>query len=157
MNPFVGGMRLSCIKQVHFRPRASGTPPNGPFVTHCLQRRAKAGPEAGTVVPLHTGAMVTRTPADLAKEVHRQFTVLRDGRVAAAEYAKALDDVHVVPLVDQNGAELLQLESPAELGSRLVAVLFGQAGSTPAPSSLPAPDVRPAGLEDWQEAAGKNS
>lgn len=118
-------------------------------------------PETGAVPPLHTGAMVTRTPADLAKEVHHQFTVLREGRVAAAEYAKALADMHVVPLVDQNGADPLQVESPAELGSRLVAAIFGQVQPTSAPTSapvpVPVPDVTSAGWEDWQAVAGENS
>ena len=49
---------------------------------------------------MHTDAMTTRTPAEFAKEAHRQFTVLREGQAAAAEYAKAVDDVRIVTLVD---------------------------------------------------------
>ena len=95
---------------------------------------------------MHTGAMSSRTPADLAKEVHRQFPVLREGRAAAAEYAKALDRARVIPMVDGSVDEPLQASKPAEVSSRLVAAIFGQAKRSP----LPVPEARPASWGDWQ-------
>lgn len=95
--------------------------------------------------------MSIRTPADLAKEVHRQFSVLREGRAAAAEYAKALDCARVIPMVDGSVEEPLQASSPAEVSSRLVAAIFGEAK----PNPLPVPEARPASWEDWKAAAGK--
>ncbi len=102
-------------------------------------------------LPMHTGAM-TRTPADLAKEVHRQFTVLREGRAAVAEYAKALDDTRVISMAE--GVEQpLQATSPAEISSRLVAAIFGQAEPKEAP--VPVPDARPASWGEWRAASGE--
>lgn len=93
---------------------------------------------------------MTRTPADLAKEVHRQFTVLREGRPAVAEYAKALDDTGVISMAE-GVEEPLQATSPAEVSSRLVAAIFGQTK----PKPVPVPEAKPASWDEWKATEGE--
>jgi hypothetical protein len=105
---------------------------------------------------------MTKTSAELARDIHAQFIVLREGKSEVAAHSKRLGNLRIVEWAPPDSVHLPLDISPSVLSSRLVDAIFGSNGSavlrlpsepaTRAADPLPVAEASEGSWTDWDTA-----